>query len=151
MEYSRERGKQSTLQIIKSTPELAALAGAEAGAFLCLAPTRRSTTGCDRWLLSVVCQAAPQLEGKIKNFYRRLPTKSSTQFWKLTGKNRNNIDETCHTQNFQSSQKCIFKPSDSKMGWLDRDRTERIIWKNFVPIETIDYVTKCSTIMQIVF
>ena len=83
--------------------------------------TPLATTGCDQWLLSVLCQAckdqaAPQLEGKIKHFYRRLPTKSLTQFWKLTGKNRNNIDETCHTQNYVSSQKCIFKPSDSGNG-----------------------------------
>ena len=62
------------------------------------------------------CLPGLSLVGKIKHFSFRLPTKSLTQFWKLTGKNRNNIDETCHTQNYVSSQKCTFKPSNSENG-----------------------------------
>ena len=69
--------------------------------------------------MAPVCQAAPKLVSiveKIKHFSFEVPTKKLTQFWKLTGKNRNNIDETCHTQNYVSSQKCIFKPSHSGNG-----------------------------------
>ena len=78
--------------------------------------SRLSTPGCDQ---TGSLQSTPQLlssVGKIKHFSFRLPTKSLTQFWKLTGKNRNNIDETCHTQNYVSSQKCTFKPSNSENG-----------------------------------
>ena len=83
--------------------------------FVCL-DSQHSTPGCDQ---TGSLQSTPQLlssVGKIKHFSFRLPTKSLTQFWKLTGKNRNNIDETCHTQNYVSSQKCTFKPSNSENG-----------------------------------